>query len=154
MTTGPIPAFPRRKERHTTASNTAGMSSRPLGRDGEGLSGEKGSPPIQDKRQWENNTKRFAAFQGFAPTRQSGRSRKTSPIQSPIPAFPKGKEHHTSPILTFPKGKEPHPTPSNTAKWNSRPLGRAWGGASSSSSNSVGVAFSQPRVAGEARYPG
>ena len=38
--------------------------------------------------------------------RQGGRSRKTSPIQSPIPAFPKGKEHHTSPILTFPKGKE------------------------------------------------
>ena len=56
--------------------------------------------------------------------RQSGRSRKTSPIQSPIPAFPKGKEHHTSPILTFPKGKERHTTASNTAKWNSRPLGR------------------------------
>ena len=47
--------------------------------------------------------------------RQSGRSRKTSHIQSPIPAFPKGKEHLT--------------TTSNTAKWNSRPLGRAWGGA-------------------------
>ena len=26
--------------------------------------------------------------------RQSGSSRKTSPIQSPIPAFPKGKENH------------------------------------------------------------
>ena len=36
-TTGPIPAFPKGKERHTTASNTAGMSSRPLGRAGEGL---------------------------------------------------------------------------------------------------------------------
>ena len=62
--------------------------------------------------------------------RQGGRSRKTSPIQSPIPAFPKGKEHHTSPILTFPKGKERHTTASNTAGRNSRPLGRAWGGAS------------------------
>ena len=82
------------------------------------------------------------------------RSRKTSPIQSPIPAFPKGKEHHTSPILTFPKGKERHTTTSNTAEMSSRPLGRAWGGAYSSSSNSDGVAFSQPRVAGEARYPG
>ena len=51
---------------------------------------------------------------------------------SPIPAFPKGKEHHA--------------TTSNTAKWNSRPLGRAWGGAYTSSSNSVGVAISQPRV--------
>mgnify|MGYP007020202890 CR=1 FL=1 len=59
---------------------------------------------------------------------------------SPIPAFPKGKEHHT--------------TTSNTAKWNSRPLGRAWGGAYTSSSNSDGVAIPQPRVAGEARYPG
>ena len=86
--------------------------------------------------------------------RQGGRSRKTSPIQSPIPAFPKGKEHHTSPILTFPKGKERHTTASNTAGRNSRPLGRAWGGAYTSSNNSDGVAFSQPRVAGEARYPG
>ena len=81
---------------------------------------------------------------------------------------PKGKEHHTSPILTFPKGKERHTTASNTAKWNSRPLGRAWGGAyasssnvevivgrrPASSSNSDGVAIPQPRVAGEARYPG
>ena len=33
----PIPTFPKGKERHTTTSNTAGMSSRPLGRDGEGL---------------------------------------------------------------------------------------------------------------------
>ena len=128
--------------------------------------------------------------------RQSRRSRKTSPIQSPIPAFPKGKEHHTSPILTFPKGNERHTTTSNTAGRNSRPLGRAWGGAytsssnvknyckqdsasssnmgstrkqppasssnmgvivgrrPASSSNSDGVAIPQPRVAGEARYPG
>ena len=34
-----------------------------------------------------------------------------------------------SPILTFPKGKERHTTTSNTAGRNSRPLGRAWGGA-------------------------
>ena len=72
--------------------------------------------------------------------RQSGRSRKTSPIQSPIPAFPKGKEHHT--------------TTSNTVGRNSCPLGRAWGGAYASSSNSDRVAIPQPRVAGEARYPG
>ena len=39
-------------------------------------------------------------------------------------------------------------------QWSSRPLGRAWGGAYTSSSNSVGVAIPQPRVAGEARYPG
>ena len=98
--------------------------------------------------------KKICSFSGLRPMRQSGRSRKTSPIQSPIPAFPKGKEHHTSPILTFPKGKERHTTASNTAKWNSRPLGRAWGGAYTSSSNSDGVAIPQPRVAGEARYPG
>ena len=36
----------------------------------------------------------------------------------------------------------------------SRPLGRVRGGASTNSSNSAGVAISQPRVAGEARYPG
>ena len=34
------------------------------------------------------------------------------------------------------------------------PFGEVRGGASTSSSNSVGVAISQPRVAGEARYPG
>ena len=28
---GPIPTFPKGKEYHTTTSNTAGMSSRPLG---------------------------------------------------------------------------------------------------------------------------
>ncbi len=38
--------------------------------------------------------------------------------------------------------------------WNSRPLGRVRGGAYTSSGNSVGVAIPQPRVAGEARYPG
>ena len=38
--------------------------------------------------------------------------------------------------------------------WNSRPLGRVRGGAYTSSGNSEGVAFPQPRVAGEARYPG
>ena len=35
-TTRPIPAFPKRKENHQTASNTAGRNSRPLGRAGEG----------------------------------------------------------------------------------------------------------------------
>ena len=34
----PIPTFPKGKEPHPTASNTAGMDSRPLGRVGEGLS--------------------------------------------------------------------------------------------------------------------
>ena len=38
--------------------------------------------------------------------------------------------------------------------WNSRPLGRVRGGAYTSCGNSVGVAIPQPRVAGEARYPG
>ena len=66
--------------------------------------------------------------------------RTTRVAASPIPAFPKGKEYHT--------------TTSNTAKWNSRPLGRVWGGACTNSSNSDGVAIPQPRVAGAARYPG
>ena len=35
---GPILTFPKGKERHATTSNTAGRSSRPLGRAGEGLS--------------------------------------------------------------------------------------------------------------------
>ena len=36
-TTRPIPAFPKRKENHQTASNTAGRNSRPLGGLGRGL---------------------------------------------------------------------------------------------------------------------
>ena len=35
---GPIPTFPKGKEPHPTALNTAGRDSRPLGRVGEGLS--------------------------------------------------------------------------------------------------------------------
>ena len=141
MTTAPIPTYPKGKEHHHKHLKHSRKELPPRGkRMGRSIWRRRCSTPIQDRRQWENNTKRFAAFQGFAPTRQSGRSRKTSPIQSPIPAFHKGKEHHV--------------TTSNTAKWNSRPLGMAWGGASASSSNSVGVAIPQPRVAGEARYPG
>ena len=34
------------------------------------------------------------------------------------------------------------------------PLGRVWGGAYTSCGNAVSVAIPQPRVAGEARYPG
>ena len=37
---GPIPTFPEGKEPPQTPSNTAEMSSRPLGRDGEG-------PPVE-----------------------------------------------------------------------------------------------------------
>ena len=55
---------------------------------------------------------------------------------------------HRGPIPTFPKGKEPHQTPLNTASRSPRPLGRAGEGPPVSSGNSVGVAFSQPRVEG------
>ena len=55
---------------------------------------------------------------------------------------------HRSPIPAFPKGKEAHQTPLNTASRDSRPLGRAGKGPPVSSGNSVGVAFSQPRVEG------
>ena len=55
---------------------------------------------------------------------------------------------HRSPIPAFPKGKEPHQTPLNTASRSPRPLGMAGEEPPISSGNSVGVAFSQPRVEG------
>ena len=69
-----------------------------------------------------------------------------------------GKGRTTGPIPAFPKEeRKPH----NNLKHSKKelpPLGEGWGGASivapSSSSNSDGVAIPQPRVAGEARYPG
>ena len=81
-----------------------------------------------------------------------------------------------SPSPTLPKGRELMQTASNTVgmvsrplgegrggalgglewglMWNSRPLGRVRRGAYTSCGNSVGVAIPQPRVTGEARYPG
>ena len=65
---------------------------------------------------------------------------------------------HRGPIPTFPKGKEQYPNILKLSGNELPPLGEGWGGAfglpPASSGNSDGVAISQPRVAGEARYPG
>ena len=52
------------------------------------------------------------------------------PTAGPIPAFFKVKGFQQKPLLTFHKGKERHPSALNTVRWDSRPLGRVWGGAS------------------------
>ena len=63
-----------------------------------------------------------------------------------------------APSRPSPKGRSATTTTSNTARRSSRPLGRAWGGASASSSNSDGVAGgreapSQPSPKGKERHP-
>ena len=75
--------------------------------------------------------------------------------KSPIPAFPKGKEF----LLAVFKAVREHSfllvEMVRMGLIVSLPLlVRVRGEANTSSGNSVGVAISQPRVAGEARYPG
>jgi len=95
--------------------------------------------PYRTKGKW-RITQKDLQLSRASPYAPEWKEQENKPHPKPHPSLPKGKEHHT--------------TTSNTVGRNSRPLGRAWGGAYTSSSNSDGVAIPQPRVAGEARYPG
>ena len=99
-----------------------------------------------------------------------------APWVSPSPTLPKGRAFHPTPLnparmdsrplcKPLPNPPQGEGVPPNRLKHSRNglpPLGegrggafrRVRGGAYTSSGNSVGVAVPQPRVAGEARYPG
>ena len=77
---------------------------------------------------------------------------------SPSPTLPKGRAFKLEPLPNPPQGRESILAVFKEFSQDSFPLGKAGMGllwwTERIPGNSVGVAIPQPRVAGEARYPG